>query len=253
MWSHRKGAASLILRDTDCVINSQYYNYTTRYDWISMVYTHRLWNRWRTWKNRWGISYETTVQSLVDTYSRAENWCSERQILSIVAADLSPYLLKSEFPEVTDWIIKVVLYAETRWCNKHVLLSGVIHSNTVGSYHLLYSSSSYRDRHTIRRKKTETRLWWPNYSIWCYAYYDSISNLIAVPYLLRTDDWWEHLQAIIFVFIVAILRNCAASTRKSLSSLDNFASDGSNAFEQFSKLCDKIATFGKYDSIQRLL
>ena len=51
--------------------------------------------------------YETTISSLADAYSRAENWSTKRQILSIVAADLPTHLLKREFAGATDWKIKV--------------------------------------------------------------------------------------------------------------------------------------------------
>ena len=44
--------------------------------------------------------------------------------------------------------------------------------------------------------------------------------------------------------LFAILRNCSASIRKSLAGLDNFSSDGSNAFDQLAKLCDEIAALG---------
>ncbi len=46
--------------------------------------------------------------------------------------------------------------------------------------------------------------------------------------------------------LFAILQNCTASTRKSLAGLDNFSSDGATAFDQLRKLCDEMATFGKY-------
>ena len=50
--------------------------------------------------------YEVVIRSLVDAYSRAEHWSTKRQLLSIVAADLPARLLKTEFPELTDWKIK---------------------------------------------------------------------------------------------------------------------------------------------------
>lgn len=46
--------------------------------------------------------------------------------------------------------------------------------------------------------------------------------------------------------LFAILQKCTASTRKSLAGLDNFSSDGATAFDQLRKLCDEMATFGKY-------
>ena len=50
--------------------------------------------------------YEVVIRALVDAYSRAEHWSTKRQLLSIVAADLPARLLKTEFPELTDWKIK---------------------------------------------------------------------------------------------------------------------------------------------------
>ena len=44
--------------------------------------------------------------SLKDAYSRAEHWSTQRQLLSIVAADLPKRVLKAEFPGLSDWKIK---------------------------------------------------------------------------------------------------------------------------------------------------
>jgi hypothetical protein len=46
--------------------------------------------------------YEVVIRSLTDAYSRAEHWSTKRQLLSIVARDLPPRLLKVEFPGLTD-------------------------------------------------------------------------------------------------------------------------------------------------------
>jgi len=47
--------------------------------------------------------------------------------------------------------------------------------------------------------------------------------------------------------LFAILRHCAASTRKSLSGLDYYSADGSTAFDELQQLCDELATFGNDD------
>ena len=49
--------------------------------------------------------------------------------------------------------------------------------------------------------------------------------------------------------LFAVLRNCSASMRKSLAGLDNFSSDGSNAFDQLGKICDEIATLGNCEML----
>ena len=59
---------------------------------------------------------EMMILSLTDAYSRAEHWSVKRQLLSIVAADLPSYVLKSEFTGLTDWKIKQA--------RKHAFFSG---------------------------------------------------------------------------------------------------------------------------------
>ena len=44
--------------------------------------------------------------SLKDAYSRAEHWSTQRQLLSIVAADLPKRVMKVEFPGLSDWKIR---------------------------------------------------------------------------------------------------------------------------------------------------
>ena len=70
--------------------------------------------------------YETTIRSLADAYSRAENWSTKRQILSIVAADLPTHLLKREFAGVTDWKIKVAR-AHAAFQGKLMIAEGLTH------------------------------------------------------------------------------------------------------------------------------
>ena len=57
----------------------------------------------------------------------------------------------------------------------------------------------------------------------------------------QTDDDFKPLSS---TSLLAILRHCAASTRKSLSGLDYFSGDGSTAFDELRQLCDELATFG---------
>ena len=45
--------------------------------------------------------------------------------------------------------------------------------------------------------------------------------------------------------LFAILEGCTASTRKSMSGIDNYAANGSSAFDNLKKMCDELATFRK--------
>lgn len=57
----------------------------------------------------------------------------------------------------------------------------------------------------------------------------------------QADDAFKPLSS---TSLFAILRHCAASTRKSLSGLDYFSADGSTAFDELRQLCDELAIFG---------
>jgi len=46
--------------------------------------------------------------------------------------------------------------------------------------------------------------------------------------------------------LFAILRQCPASIRKSLSGLDNISADGSTAFDELTSICDQLLSFGKF-------
>lgn len=47
------------------------------------------------------------MKSLSDGWNRAEHWSTQRQILAIVAADLSSSVIKKNFSGVSDWQIKM--------------------------------------------------------------------------------------------------------------------------------------------------
>lgn len=69
-----------------------------------------------------------------------------------------------------------------------------------------------------------------------------ISQYLAYCDESSVDDTFKPLAS---SSLFKILRNCTAPTRKSLAGLDNFFSDGSNAFDNLCKLCDEIATLGE--------
>ena len=50
--------------------------------------------------------YGIVINPLKAAYYRAEHWSTQRQLLSIIAADLPKHFLKTEFPRLTDWKIK---------------------------------------------------------------------------------------------------------------------------------------------------
>lgn len=43
--------------------------------------------------------------------------------------------------------------------------------------------------------------------------------------------------------LYAILNGCSASTRKSMAGIDNYAANGSFAFDYLKKMCDELAVF----------
>jgi hypothetical protein len=45
--------------------------------------------------------------------------------------------------------------------------------------------------------------------------------------------------------LFAILEGCASSTRKNMAGIDNYAANGSTAFDNLKKICDEMAVFRK--------
>jgi hypothetical protein len=49
-----------------------------------------------------------------------------------------------------------------------------------------------------------------------------------------------------FTSLMAILNACPASTRKSMAGIDDYSANGSTAFDNLSKLCEELTSYGQY-------
>ena len=72
---------------------------------------------------------------------------------------------------------------------------------------------------------------------------NSISTKIIGQYHLYCDE--TQFKPLSDSVLYDILKHCAASTRKSLSGLDNYSANGSSAFTALIDLCDSLAVYGK--------
>ena len=218
--------------------------------------------------------YGIVIRSLKDAYFRAEHWSTKRQLLSIVAADLPKRLLKFEFPDLTDWKIKAAR-AHAFFQGKPTIISALL----TPPKHALFCITGrgiildalripierYTERQLchfitfIQSPHITTDMPFGERKL-------KLSNgdQISVPDVIRNtipsrivSQYLAYCKETIAdnetdfkplgpSTLFAILRSCAASTRKSLAGLDNFSSDGSNAFDQLRRLCDELATFGEH-------
>ena len=71
-----------------------------------------------------------------------------------------------------------------------------------------------------------------------------IPTRIIEAYKQYCKECDEEFQPLSDTCLFEILHGCSASTRKSLQGLDYFISDGSNAFDHLSKLCDELCLHG---------
>ncbi|CAF1356373.1 unnamed protein product [Adineta ricciae] len=198
-----------------------------------------------------GVDYTTVMESLKDAYSKAEHWSTKRQLLSIVAADLPPRLLKAEFPELTDWKIKAAraqAFFHGRGVLPEIMHCPVQRYTEKQLSHLITFIQSPHITTDMPFGERKLKL--------------SNGESVVVPDVIRNispsriiSQYFEYCKETIdndefqplgASSLFAILRKCSASIRKSLVGLDTFSCDGSTAFDQLQNLCDEMALYGAY-------
>jgi hypothetical protein len=212
------------------------------------------------------------MESLKDAYSRAEHWSTKRQLLSIVAADLPPRLLKAEFPGLTDWKIKAARAQAFFQGNLQNICIDIVYMSDIVILDVGRGVLPDITRNPVQRY-TEKQL--SHFITFIQSPHITtdmpfgertlkLSNgeSITVPDVIRNivpsriisqyfaycketidDDDFQPLGA---SSLFAILKKCSASMRKSLAGLDTFSCDGSTAFDQLQNLCDDMAVYGAY-------
>ena len=75
-----------------------------------------------------------------------------------------------------------------------------------------------------------------------------IPSRIVAQYLAYCEeaDETKEFKPLASLPLFAILSKCGASTRKSLTVLDNFSCDGWTAFDRLRGLCDEMTIYGEY-------
>ncbi|CAF3184131.1 unnamed protein product, partial [Rotaria sp. Silwood2] len=77
---------------------------------------------------------------------------------------------------------------------------------------------------------------------------NTIRNLLPTRIIQTYKEYCkecdEEFKPLSDTCLFEILNGCSASNRKSLQGLDNFACDGSNAFDMLKNLCDELTAYG---------
>lgn len=210
------------------------------------------------------------MESLKDAYSKAEHWSTKRQLLSIVAADLSTRLLKAEFPGLTDWKIKAARSQAFFQGNSPNTCTNIIRLDKIILLDIGRGVLPEVTRKPVQRYTEKQLTHFITFLESPHITTDmpfgerkiklSDGESIIVPDVIRNiipsriisqyyaycketiDD--DEFQPLGSSSLFAILNKCSASMRKSLAGLDTFSCDGSTAFDQLQNLCDDMVVYG---------
>lgn len=219
-----------------------------------------------------GSDYQTVMHALADAYSNAAHWSTKRQILSIVATDLPLSLLKTHFPDLTEWKLRAArmqAYSQGKWrTHGHIK---TLFDCLICVFILLLGRGTLPEptKAPIERYSRDQISHFIDFIVSPHITIDlpfgerkirlSTGEMLLVPDVVRNhipsriiaqyqdfckeqeDDDFKPLSS---ASLFAILRHCAASTRKSLSGLDYYSADGATAFDELRQLCEELATFG---------
>ena len=163
------------------------------------------------------------MPSLKDAYSRAEHWATKRQLLSIVAADLPTNVLKTEFPDLTDWKIKAARALAYFWgkqkhiifersCQRlfrpgcssrdHTCSSSALYWRANRALSCFYSISTHNNRYAVWRTETEAKQWGEDNRSGCDSQCYTNSNCVAISCILQRNNRHRWIQAACHLFFV---------------------------------------------------
>ncbi|CAF3310118.1 unnamed protein product [Rotaria sp. Silwood2] len=185
--------------------------------------------------------------SLSNAYSNTDYFGTKRQILAIVATDFPRSTLKAYFPGVTDDLIKearnhaynsgkgapvqnktktIERYDESKLLHflEFVLSPAITVDVPFGIKHLKLTTGEKFDVPNTIRNTTHSRIIRQYYS-----FCDETTDGSFIPLGDTT--------------LFDILKRCSASIRKSLAGLDSYSTNGSNAFDILTTVCEELAAF----------
>ena len=190
------------------------------------------------------------LSSLAEAYDNAEHWTVRRQILSIMAKDLTFSTISSFIPGLTEYRFSMArFHADSE--GKGVVVDderspSIRYTDYQLQHFIEFIVSSHictdlpfgeKELHlstgetlliplTIRNLAPQRIIF--QYYNYCQEYYG--------------DSFHPLGKSTLF----SILNNCSASTRRSLQGLDSFAADGSSAFDCLITIVDGLLSLGIY-------
>ena len=229
-------------------------------------------------KNVDDSSYETqeTLQrTLITLYNEAESWYTRRQILSLLVDQHSKSELQEMIPGLTVWRIdQARKHAKNEGAGKQVNIPTLYRTRLdhfkVGHFLDFISSPIYHQDVAFGTKKvklTNETIEIPNmvrtaissrivslYQSYCQENnFESLGKstlfaILKVGYYYRSD--YRSFDIIMLIFFMISFQACPASKKKSLSGLDNVATEGSLAFDALQNILEILGQKGIHTIIK---
>ncbi|CAF3154566.1 unnamed protein product [Rotaria sp. Silwood2] len=179
--------------------------------------------------------------------TNADHYSIKRQILGIVAADFPSGVLRAHLPSVNSYQIKAArkhAYSKGRGAPVNTKREPVQRYNEQQVGHFLEFVVSPCVTTDIPFGKKTLKLTTGK----TLEVVNTIRNTISTRIIQQYHSYCHEttngeFKPLSDSSLYAILEGCSASTRKSMSGIDNYAANGSTAFDNLKKICDEFAIF----------
>lgn len=192
--------------------------------------------------------FETVMRGLAEAYEGCEDWSSRRQILSTFAKDVSLSVIQRFIPDLSRWCFtKAREHADFERKGAVVDTSrepAVRYKDEQIAHFVEFITSPHISTdlpfgQKILKLSTGEQIEIPN------VIRNIIPTKIVDQYLCYSEEVSPGFQVLGKSSLFSILKECSASTRKSLQGLDYFSADGSSSFDTLIKMVDELGSLGK--------
>ncbi|CAF4448055.1 unnamed protein product [Rotaria sp. Silwood2] len=192
-------------------------------------------------------NFDTTMTAINTALTNADHYSIKRQILGIVAADFPSGVLRAHLPSVNSYQIKAArkhAYSKGRGAPVNTKREPVQRYNEQQVGHFLEFVVSPCVTTDIPFGKKTLKLTTGK----TLEVVNTIRNTISTRIIQQYHSYCHEttngeFKPLSDSSLYAILEGCSASTRKSMSGIDNYAANGSTAFDNLKKICDEFAIF----------
>ncbi|CAF4119051.1 unnamed protein product [Rotaria sp. Silwood2] len=192
-------------------------------------------------------SFDAVMTAINTALTDTDHYSTKRQILGIVAADFPIGVLHDRFPGISDYQIKTArkhAYSSDRGAPVNIQRELLERYNVQQVGHFLefvLSPSITADipfgKKTLKLTTGKT-----------LEVVNTVRNTINTHIIQQYHSFYYETTNGDFKplgdsSLYAILKECTASTRASMVGIDNYAANGSTAFDNLKKMLDELATF----------